>query len=192
MTTVNPSQNNNAGAWHEHADKLATPGWHNDANRLATQQQKTADQAIAQPPVPVDRFGKDHWSVFAYCGSCCENGQAGAGRVNRARMRCNPARHPLHAGMGSWKPEYATRLAGFFDYAERADVSKACEAGVMIAGHDDWDCLADLEAAGLLDVISMSNGTIKLTEAGLDAIAKLHRHKVQGQHFSSFVLGCAA
>lgn len=139
---------------------------------------------------PVEKFGKDHWSTFAYVETCCVDGKEGVGQLERQRMRCNPERHPLlHTSPGGWRDAYSTRLAGFFDFADRNDPEKAIEAGLMLRGHDDWDCLDDLEAAGLIEVQSLANGFVTMTEKGMEVAGELRTHKAAGGHFAGFRLG---
>lgn len=78
-------------------------------------------------------FGKDHWSLLAYVETCCVDGQDGIGTLDRRRLRCNENNHPLLKGAYSptgWQPSYSTRLAGFFDFADRSDTPKAVAAGL--------------------------------------------------------------
>ncbi len=123
--------------------------------------------------VPVIRFGKDHWSTFAYIETCCvDNG----GRVDLRRMRCNPERHPGLAGLSvmgmnrAWEPRWGTRL----------------KEGI-VADHDDHDCADDLEAAGLLENIGSGiNPAFRLTAEGFQAAGLLRQHKAAGGSFSTF------
>jgi len=123
--------------------------------------------------VPIAKFGKDHWSTFAYIETRCVDNQ---GTVELIRMRCNPKRHPGLAGasaMGEsrkWEPSYGTRL----------------KEGVA-AGHDDHDCADDLEAAGLLENIGTGiNPAFRLTAEGWVAISLLRQHKAAGGMFATF------
>ena len=147
----------------------------------------------------VDKFGKDHWSLLAYVEHCCVNGRDGFGEIDRRRVRCNPNTNHMLAGVYSndtqWKLSYSTRLAGFFDFEERNDPEKAIAAGLQLRDHDDWDCLDDLEAAGYVEVLSLVNGFVKMTEKGCDVSAKLRAHKAAGGQFAGFRLAaepCAA
>jgi len=147
-------------------------------------------------PTPVTQYGKDHWSMLAYAEAVCVDGQKGVGTLLRDRMRCNPARHPLLAGayasVGSWKPQYGTRLRAFFEFNLRNDPVQAVAAGVQLDGHDDWDCLEDLEAAGYVEVLSLSQGTVRMTARGNQVAALLRAHKANGGMFANFVLESAA
>ena len=142
---------------------------------------------------PVSLFGKDHWSLLAYVECCCVDGENGIGRLVRSRMRTNENTHPLLRGAPvAWKVNYSTRLRGFFEFNDRSDPAKAIAAGLMLEGHDDWDCLDDLEAAGYLEVLTLVQGCVQLTEAGLAVAAKLREHKAKGGQFAGFSLEPAA
>lgn len=141
---------------------------------------------------PVEKFGKDHWSMLAYVEACCVDGAKGRGQLHFSRVRCNPDRHPLLASSasvgGRWQLRYSTRLRGFFEFEERGDPEKAIAAGLMLRDHDDWDCLDDLEAAGYVEIQSLANGLVKMTHLGMDVAGKLRAHKAAGHHFASFTL----
>jgi hypothetical protein len=140
----------------------------------------------------VDLFGKDHWSMLAYVETCCVDGDNGHGRLHLSRVRCNPRRHPLMAsaavGDVRWKLSYSTRLRGFFEFDGRSDPEKAIAAGLMLADHDDWDCLEDLQSAGYVEIVSMANGAVRMTGPGLVVAAQLRAHKCSGQQYATFSL----
>lgn len=123
--------------------------------------------------------------MLAYVETRCVDGQDGVGTLVRAHIRGNANTHPLLANT-AWKPSFGTRLKGFFEYEHRSDPAKAIAAGFMLDGHDDWDCLDDLEAAGFVDVVSLSNGKVRMTEAGLQMAGQLRRHKAKGGQFAGF------
>ncbi len=146
-------------------------------------------------PITPDRFAKDHWSLLAYVETLCVDGKDGMGRIDKTRMRANPERHPLQAlneFAAPWKSAYSTRLAGYTGFAQRDDVAAATAAGVMAEGHDDWDCLDDLQAAGLVEIFSLSNGFVKLTKRGMQVVHQLREHKAQGGTFWNFQEPAAA
>lgn len=135
---------------------------------------------------PIEHFGKDHWSLLAYAESTCVNGTEGFGNLSSNRMRCNKEKHPLLSSGNNWKTEYSTRLKGFFEFPDRSDAEKAIQAGVMIEGHDDWDCLNDLDEAGLIEIKSLVNGSITMTKKGMELTNKIREHKCEGGSFSNF------
>ena len=112
----------------------------------------------------MSRWGKDHWSMLGYVTTCFD------GEVKRDVLRCNTKTHPLLRGRHTrWEPIYGTRLRD-----------------KQLPQHDDWDCLDDLEAAGLVEIISLVNGFIRLTKAGSDMAYALREHKRRGGGFASF------
>jgi hypothetical protein len=138
----------------------------------------------------VQYFGKDHWSMLAYVESCCVDGAKGIGQLDRRRVRCNGNTHPLLNANATvaWKDEYSTRLAGFFDFEHRADPAQASAAGLQILGHDDWDCLDDLEAAGFVEILTLANAAVRMTDEGNRVAGLLRTHKANGGQFAQFRL----
>jgi hypothetical protein len=65
------------------------------------------------------------------------------------------------------------------------DLGTRLRDGTIIPDHDDWDCVEDLLAAGLLTAIPEPDhperwGLIRLTPAGQRHVAALRVHKQQG------------
>lgn len=144
--------------------------------------------------VPMEKWGKDHWSLLAYVEDRCVNGRAidgvgNVGEIDKRRVRANEQTHPLLAVNSSavkWNESWGSRLRGYFAFADRADPAKAEAAGFQLRAHDDWDCLDDLEAAGLVDILSMINGYVTMTPKGQAMAAQLREHKTNGGQFASF------
>jgi hypothetical protein len=118
---------------------------------------------------------------------CVDSIHGGVGEIDKTRVRVNPKRHPLHAvkmygERRTWKPEYGTRLSGFWKNGD----AKATDPKRQIKSHDDWDCLNDLEAAGLVNVISEANGFVALTDKGREVAGRLRAHKSKGGFFATF------
>ncbi len=100
--------------------------------------------------VDVERFGKDHWSTFAYIETRIMDHH---GVIEHDHMRCDGARHPFMVNAGSraslvggvdggrypTRLKKKTRVSGVWEFEELFD-------------HDDYDCLADAISAGLLEV----------------------------------------
>jgi len=104
-------------------------------------------RASEREPVPVELFGKDHWSTFAYVETRATDHR---GVLDHDRMRCSAARHPMM--MQAKRPQL-----GHVDAARFATRLKGAATGtrfaiVDLADHDDYDCLDDLIDAGLLTV----------------------------------------
>jgi len=61
--------------------------------------------------------------------------------------------------------------------------------GKIEKGHDDWDCLYDLEEAKL--IVAQGTGVhpvLAMTEAGTRLVEMIRRHKSAGGSFSNFVV----
>jgi hypothetical protein len=115
-------------------------------------------------PVPMEQWGKDHWSTLLYIESRAVDG---GGQPKMAQMRQWPGRPRRGWEGGGMLPEpaaYPTRLKN----------------GSRLAEHDDWDCVSDMEAAGLVEW----HGTglqpiIKLTSYGWLVAGALRRHRAE-------------
>jgi hypothetical protein len=95
-------------------------------------------------------------------------------------MRVDPRIHPALAhsiaGVVADGGEFPTRLAD----------------GV-VSGHDDYSCVKDAEAAGLIEWRGTGiNPVLYMTDAGLRVAAKLAEHKTRGGSFGNFRLPEAA
>lgn len=119
-------------------------------------------------------FGKDHWSTLAYIETCCVDGK---GKVNVLRMRCDPERHPAFAHRGSpiegtpLRNEYPTRL----------------RENVEIFGHDDWDCVDDMVADGILEWGGTGiDPVFRLTTKGWALAGLARRHRAEGKGYATF------
>ena len=126
--------------------------------------------------IPIERWGKDHWSTFAYVETLAvDSGNKGLAIPVKERMRTNEKTHPHLIGncCGSDAlngSRYPTRL-------------KDGE----LKGHDDWACLDDAVEAGLLtDEGSGLNRAFKLTKLGKEIANQLRNHKTTGGVFQTF------
>lgn len=137
------------------------------------------ESPVERDPVPIEWFGRDHWSTLAYLETVVVDQ---GGKIDNRRMRTDSRRHRTlaarpHLTAGK---KYPTRLAG----------------GRLLENHDDWDCLQDMEAAGLVTVVlrefrgpffNSNRVTVGLTERGWKVAAEVREHKGSGGSFSSFV-----
>ncbi len=141
-----------------------------------------AYEAEGDDYVPVEQFGKDHWSTFAYLETRAVDH---SGVVENARMRVHARLHrefvhPMFASINDGSA-YPTRL-------------KDGE----LPSHDDYSCLEDMVAAGLLTAewrvkyhgrtFGNSECRVRLTARGQGIAAKLRAHKMSGGSFSDFRL----
>jgi hypothetical protein len=126
---------------------------------------------MTETKIEISKFGKDHWSTFAYIECRCVDNK---GVPDRRHMRTDVDLHPGLAGCDpmSYRPpgKYPTRL-------------KDGE----VAGHDDWSCAEDLEREGLIEIGGTGiNPVFKMTEKGEALAAKLRAHKAAGGTFGNF------
>lgn len=142
--------------------------------------------------VPMSDWGKDHFSLLGYVETLCVDSiNKGVGTINYTRMRVNEKTHPPLAqnfamNRTKWNSEYGTRLRGFW----KAD-GTTTDPERQIKKHDDVDCLDDLEAEGLVEIISLVNGFVTLTDKGRKISGLLREHKSKGGYFSNFVCDLA-
>jgi hypothetical protein len=120
--------------------------------------------------IPINKWGKDHWSLLGYLFVRQIDGQM----IKHENLRCNGKEHPLlyqnKRTICEWKSSYGTRL----------------NDKTQLDEHDDWDCLDDMENEGLVDIISLINGFYKLTDKGINIGKELMAHKAKGNNFASF------
>lgn len=138
---------------------------------------RKAARARPAHAIPIDLFGKDHWSTFAYIETRCVDHK---GEPDKNHMRTDPDLHPGLGGetqsrlMVYGKKKYPTRL----------------NDGTEIHDHDDWNCIKDLETAGLLKW----DGTglfpvFVLTDKGKTVAGRLRAYKAGGGGFHTFKPG---
>jgi hypothetical protein len=108
--------------------------------------------ATSVPPVPMERWGRDHWSTFAYAETGIVDHR---GRLGHDHMRTHARRHPM---LLAAKRRVSLASADGSAYPTR--LKKALPLGqvtgepqpVNLPDHDDYDCIDDAIAAGLLTV----------------------------------------
>lgn len=122
--------------------------------------------------VEMKDWGKDHWSTFAYVECRCVDHK---GKLNFKHIRCNAGFHPelppekIYA-LGEWHDKHSTKLKG----------------DEQIRGHDDWDCMEDLQAAGFIRIVSMADLQVEMTDVGWEVSKHLRKHKAAGGVFANF------
>lgn len=136
---------------------------------------------VSHPPVPVSEWGKDHWSTLAYIETVCVDSVTtkGIGSIVFDRMRVDRHRHPMLIGR-----RQAVSFSGVRDNEKNYPTRLRNDR--ELHDHDDWDCLDDMEKAGLVEVISQANGRVRMTDAGLAMAAKLRAHKARGGKYADF------
>lgn len=139
------------------------------------------------------QFGKDHWSLLDYAESRVHSHQVAplTGELDKEHLRINPngdygVLATPSRGMfeRSWHYDYGTRLKGYFEEGKSTDLT------MQIPQHDDLNCLNDLEAVGLIEVMSLVNFFVKLTEKGQTIASELRKWKNKGGMFYNFEPSC--
>lgn len=132
--------------------------------------------------IPVEQWGKDHWSLLAYIEYRAVNHK---GVLDKRHLRiknpmvANATDSPFPAP--KWKPEWGTKLRGYFLPNGEKNQSKVLE------NHDDLDCIEDMEAAGLVENLGTGlHPASKLTTKGQKFAAALSKHKQEGSTFAQF------
>lgn len=145
--------------------------------------------------IPLSDFGKDHWSTFAYADTIIPDhcgfqvGFDGRMRQGRAHFRV------MHE---QWPTPRRTRPTGLHQAMVMDNrYSTKLKDGTVVEGHDDWHCVQDLVAAGLMGVKSKDTiiplvwdvepgVDLFLTPLGERFIARLKHHKAMGGSFGTW------
>lgn len=125
-------------------------------------------------PIPLQRWGKDHWSTFAFVAHwCAEYGSQGfavASPRHRRQMRVDADIHPGLA--------HSLEIAGARRYPTRLN------DGTEVERHDDYSCVEDMEAEGLVEWGGTGlNPVLRMTARGLTAAGVVATHKTEGGQF---------
>lgn len=131
--------------------------------------------------IKISQFGKDHWDLLAHVEYRIMNHQ---GRLNLVHLRVkNPALQQNMTGVNMWKPEYGSRLFGYWNK------DGSVNPKLKILDHDDFDCLDDLENAGLIKSFGTGlHPAYKLTKEGVRVVGLLTLHKQEGKNYAAFIL----
>lgn len=125
--------------------------------------------------IPIEYFGKDHWSTFVYVETLAVESVSteGVAVPDGRKMRSNLRTHPFSSNHHDCSEKYPPII----------------KDGKEVPSHDDWDCLDDCIAAGLLlDVGTGTNRAYKLTDYGFVVIHQLREHKAKGGKFADFTI----
>ena len=111
------------------------------------------------PIVLPEMFGPDHERLLLFIEEICVERR---GYPDVRRLSCNQARHPerLTSVTPDWRDVYSTKLRD----------------GTAVPGHDDWDSIEDLVAAGLVGWYGTGeHPRFELTDAGWARAHELRR-----------------
>lgn len=114
-------------------------------------------------PVPMEEWGRDHRTTMLYIETRCVDY---SGVPDAAHMRtCNG--RPLRGDVSGRLPS-----------GSQEDFPTRLKDGTELSDHDDWDCVDDFEAAGLLEWQGTGmNPIFKLTDKGWEHAHNLRREK---------------
>ena len=126
-----------------------------------------SDHVSARPEFPVYMWSKDHWSTLAYIECVCVDHK---GKPDLRRIYANAKRHPaMYVNLCPSK-EYPIRLKG-----------------LQVHNRDEWDCIEDMEALGLINNIGTGiNPAFVMLPLGILVSAEIRAHKASGGTFSTF------
>uniref|UniRef100_UPI003F493824 hypothetical protein n=1 Tax=Nonomuraea sp. CA-251285 TaxID=3240002 RepID=UPI003F493824 len=98
--------------------------------------------------VPVDQWGQDHWSTFAYIETRTVDYK---GFIGHDQMRCSVA---LHGSLYDLKNPYGRSPDGarYKTRLKHERLPDGTWSAASLPSHDDYSCLDDCLAAGLLEV----------------------------------------
>ena len=171
-------------AWLDEEGLLLEPHWIVEPEAEAIIQQQKAREETWWPYEPdgddyisMERWGHDHWSVLGYLETRIVDNH---GVIRNQQMRCTTRLHRAfaHAVDGAAHP---TRL----------------REGV-VENHDDWSCLEDMVAAGLVVAefrqmnnvfFGSSEARVRFTPLGQQIALQLRAHKQDGGDWRDFVPG---
>lgn len=120
-----------------------------------------------------ERWGRDHWTTLLYAESRAVDYN---GVLDNRHMRCSSRLHRPFAHSASKAVAPPTRLLN----GEQAN-------------HDDWSCLEDMVAAGMVEVHHAANSggigkaRVVLTDLGWRIAHQLRRHRAEATKFEYHV-----
>lgn len=142
--------------------------------------------------VPMSKWGRDHWSTLGYLETRIVDHK---GRISHDHMRCHAGRHPFMLR--------AKRRSNLLGGGDGSAYPTRLRDSETLPHHDDYDCIDDMIAAGLVTVTMppppagvlvtgvveaelMTRATYALTEQGLRISAELRAHKARGGSWATF------
>jgi len=126
-------------------------------------------------PVPPEFWGRNHWNLLAYVETRCVDYK---GIVTCLHMRVHIDRH---------KDLIKNEAPIFTERAEKR-LPTMLKDGVELSNHDDYDCIDDLIAAGLIKPLGrdVQFTVFSMTEQGWKAAHLLRQHRAALQEFETF------
>ena len=149
-----------------------TKCWHADDNPVGH------ECPSGRWPVPLELWGKDHWSTLGYMETVCVDYN---GLPELRMVQCNPARHPQYV---AYMPITAQPMDG-----SKYEIRLAFGKSIPGPDYDEWDCIEDMVSLGLLEDVGFNmTPQYRMTPLGNEVVSKLRSHKAAGGSFGSFHL----
>lgn len=146
------------------------------------EEEYTIDDLEAGDYIPMSLWGKDHWSTLAYLETRIVDGK---GLIDNTRMRCDARLHRAFA----WSGPFSGIVQDGAKYPTRTKTGD-------VPNHDDWSCLEDMIASGLLrawftvvrhgEPIGGSQARVEFADLGLQVANELRNHKARVGNFHTF------
>lgn len=134
--------------------------------------------------VPLDKFGRDHWSTLAYVETVmveCGGFQVGSDpHMRSGRRNWRVLRE------GCPKPKRPTRSSLANDLVMSREHGSRLSDGTYVPGHDDWHCIQDMVVLGFFDSDAEPGVTLRFLPLGQSVALALRQHKANGGTFASF------
>ena len=135
--------------------------------------------------IPMKEWSKDHWSLLVTLANVHRSTNVPELPVmDYDRMRINPANHFVHLDRSDGPEAYEAwdQTKGTMLRRPGPDTKepRPGEADGQISYHDDFDCVEELEAEGLLDIVSTAAGTYEMTVEGLALAKRVEAHVSAG------------
>ena len=133
--------------------------------------------------IPKNMWGKDHYSLLAYIFTRNVDYES---ILDYNHMRLNSNRRVEYGRNfhSQWQDSYGTRLKGF--WFNDSNGKSVTNPSLQLKDHDDFDCLDDFEAEGLIVRGTFISAYVSLTDKGRKLASKLMNHKAQGGQFADF------
>lgn len=146
-------------------------------------QNSSAGMSTTTAPIEPTRWSKDHWSCLLFLETVIVDHRGVFSDRLRMSMRTNPETHPAY---GYWLHDHPRWQA---EWGTRVFYSDVATTMVRSDQHDDWDCLEDMEAAGLLvNRGSGMNPVLRLTDRGVRLHGMVRTHRADGKKLVEFRL----
>jgi hypothetical protein len=132
--------------------------------------------------VPIELFGKDHWSTLAYIETHIVDHHEFRIKGDPRMRTCRRCWRIAQSAPAKEKLSGRVRIDGDNSYPTRlAD-------GRFADRHCDWDCVQDLIVAGILATRGEPDlgKKVTITKRGFVVTAALRQHKANGGNFATF------